>query len=80
MKKMMLGVAIVLGLVVAVSSEALAAGCHNDTRVSGYYRNNGTWVAPHYRTMPNHTQRDNWSSRPNRNPHTGAYGYGVPRY
>lgn len=29
--------------------------------VKGYYRSNGTYVAPHYRTSPNSTVTDNFS-------------------
>lgn len=43
-------------------------------RVSGHYKNNGTYVQPHYRTKTNNTQSDNWSSKPNVNPYTGKYG------
>lgn len=38
----------------------------------------GTYVKPHYRTSPNRTQRDNWSSKPNVNPTTGKPGTKVP--
>jgi hypothetical protein len=34
--------------IVLVSAGAASA----DTYVNGYYRNNGTYVAPHYRTSP----------------------------
>lgn len=80
MKKVLFSLSLMLTLV--VSSQALAAGCgsHNDTRVSGYYRNNGTYVQPHYRTRANNTQIDNWSCRPNQNPHTGAWGTRNPKW
>jgi len=42
--------------------------------VRGYTRNNGTYVAPHYRSDANNTVRDNWSYRGNSNPYTGATG------
>lgn len=48
--------------------------------VDGYTRSDGTKVAGHYRTKSNNTQKDNWSSKPNRNPHTGAKGYKIPKY
>lgn len=44
-------------------------------RVKGYYRKDGTYVRPHYRTAPNRTVRDNWSYKGNINPHTGKKGY-----
>ncbi|MGB3343076.1 MAG: SH3 domain-containing protein [Aequorivita sp.] len=46
--------------------------------VSGYYRSNGTFVQPHYRTAPNSTNRDNFSTRGNTNPYTGQAGYITP--
>lgn len=42
--------------------------------VNGYYRSNGTYVQPHYRTAPNSTTSDNYSTYPNYNPYTGQYG------
>jgi hypothetical protein len=45
---------------------------------SGYTRQNGTYVAPHYQTAPNQTKTDNWSSRPNVNPYTGKAGTKDP--
>lgn len=48
------------------------------TRVSGYTRSNGTYVAPYYRTSPNSTRFDNYSTRGNYNPYTGKKGYVNP--
>jgi hypothetical protein len=45
-----------------------------DVSVRGYFRSNGTYVRPHYRTYPNHTVRDNYSFHGNINPHTGKSG------
>ena len=45
-----------------------------DVYVSGYTKSNGTYVAPHYRTNPNSTTADNYSSGAY-NPHTVDYGY-----
>ena len=39
--------------------------------VKGYYRKNGTYVAPHYRTSPNKSRTDNYSYPGNLNPNTG---------
>jgi hypothetical protein len=43
-------------------------------QVDGYTRNNGTYVAPHYQTNPNSTQRDNYGTIGNQNPYTGQFG------
>ncbi|MEK8025025.1 hypothetical protein [Pseudaquabacterium rugosum] len=48
--------------------------------VSGYTKKDGTYVAPHNRTNRNDTQRDNWTSKPNTNPHTGKDGTKDPAW
>ena len=52
----------------------LPASAQYGQRVEGYYRSNGTYVQPHYRSSPNDTQRDNYSTYGNRNPYTGEQG------
>jgi hypothetical protein len=47
--------------------------------VRGYTRKNGTYVAPHRQTNANKTQRDNWSTKGNSNPHTGKQGTKAPK-
>jgi hypothetical protein len=42
--------------------------------VRGYYRKNGTYVQPHYRSSPNSTVTDNYSYKGNINPYTGTIG------
>ncbi|MCC0807505.1 hypothetical protein FPV16_14915 [Methylobacterium sp. W2] len=46
--------------------------------VSGYSRSNGTYVAPAHATNPNGSKSDNWSTRGNTNPYTGAAGTKSP--
>jgi hypothetical protein len=46
----------------------------SDTYVRGYYRKNGTYVQPHYRTNSNSTRLDNYSTRGNVNPYNGRVG------
>jgi hypothetical protein len=50
------------------------ADAQGRVRVRGYYRSDGTYVRPHYRSAPNHTRADNWSTRGNYNPYTGRAG------
>lgn len=50
----------------------------NHLRVSGYYRSNGTYVQPYFRTAPNSTTRDNFSTKGNTNPYTGKPGWIEP--
>lgn len=42
--------------------------------VRGYTTKRGTYVAPHRQTNPDHTQRNNYSTRGNVNPWTGKAG------
>ena len=81
------GVILVLMMVVG-SGEAHARGGWSGSRSIGpgigsnprsysvrpYVRRNGTYVAPHRRSMPNRTWQDNWSAKPNINPYTGKRG------
>lgn len=43
-------------------------------KVSGYTKKDGTYVAPHTRTTPNKTQRDNYGTKGNYNLDTGKTG------
>ena len=49
-------------------------GALAQTHVRGYYRKDGTYVEPHWRSNPNSTTYDNWSTRGNANPYTGEVG------
>ena len=49
-----------------------------DTWVNGYTKSNGTFVQGHYRSSPNNTRYDNWSSQGNVNPYTGTMGTRNP--
>jgi len=57
-------------------------------RVSGYYKSNGTYVAPYYRSNSDGNFYNNWSTKGNINPYTGSigtkttpsYNYYTPSY
>lgn len=49
-----------------------------DTYVNGYYRSNGTYVQPHYRTTADSNPYNNYSTKGNYNPYTGEKGYVNP--
>ncbi len=51
-----------------------------DTYVHGYYRADGTYVAPHWRSDANGNPDDNYSSPGNYNPHNGKIGGKEPTY
>lgn len=59
---------IVFAFTVVVSSADAA------TRVKGYYRKSGKYVAPHYKSTSNRTKFDNYSTKGNINPYTGKKG------
>ena len=70
---------IMLALLLASGTSAFAAGT---THVDGYVRKDGTYVAPHFRTTPDSSRSNNFSSQGNVNPYTGQTGtvnpYAVP--
>lgn len=53
---------------------AATSFAQTSTYVSGYTNSNGTYVQGYYRTIPNNTQNDNYSTIGNVNPYTGSYG------
>jgi hypothetical protein len=48
--------------------------------VKGYLSDEGTYVAPHYRTRSDSSTLNNWSTKGNSNPFTGSAGYKAPTY
>lgn len=67
---------IIFGVLVALTPTALWAADY----VHGYTRSNGTYVEPHYKTSPNNSTFDNYSTKGNVNPYTGAAGTVDPYY
>ena len=68
MKRLM--TSLVILAVVCVTNLTVQA----DVYVRGYYRSNGTYVSPHWRSDPDSNFWNNWSTYPNVNPYTGAVG------
>lgn len=56
----------------------LSSDAFSQVKVKGYYRSDGTYVKPHYRSSPDSTVNNNWSTEGNVNPYTGKEGY-LPR-
>ncbi len=52
--------------------------CEAAVHVRGYYRKNGTYVRPHYRSSPDGNPYNNWSYPGNVNPYTGKVAPGNP--
>ncbi|WP_290993258.1 hypothetical protein [Hyphomicrobium sp.] len=49
-----------------------------DEYVHGYTRSNGTYVEPYYKSSPNNSTFDNFSTKGNVNPYTGQEGTKNP--
>lgn len=69
---------LVASLVVLLCFFLVADAIAADTYVRGYTNRNNTYVEPHYRTAPNNTPYDNYSTRGNVNPYTGQVGTRDP--
>lgn len=74
----------ITGLLLTIVLAAIGADAAAQVRVKGYTRKDGTYVAPHYRSSPNSSKHDNYSTQGNYNPYTGKrgtvnpYSYPVP--
>lgn len=64
-KKWIIGAAMVL---------SFANVGYAQVHVDGYFKKNGTYVEPHYRSAPNSSISDNYSTKGNSNPYTGQMG------
>lgn len=72
MKTLSIAIAIFIGSF-SVSHAARSVHVRGSTN-----RRTGTYTAPHYRTAPNRTKADNWSTKGNVNPYTGKEGTKDP--
>ena len=69
MKKLMLAL---------IATALLAPPASAQVHVNGYVKKDGTYVAPYYRSSPNSTTLDNYSTKGNVNPYTGKAGTKDP--
>ncbi len=76
MKQLLFIIAMLFGTAILADAQVNP----NHVYVNGYTRSNGTYVQPHYRTAPNYTINDNFSTYPNVNPYTGKVGTVMPSY
>jgi hypothetical protein len=65
-------------LVLGIAALALSATASAQVHVHGYTTKNGTYVAPHYRSSPDSSKLNNWSTKGNINPYTGKAGTKDP--
>src|SRR5437764_245341 len=66
-----LGPGLVFLLLFSLNLLARGAGA---VHVGGYTTRSGTYVAPHYRSAPDSSKANNWSTKGNANPYTGKAG------
>lgn len=69
MRRLLLASAALVALTVTASAQV---------HVDGYTRRDGTYVAPHYRSAPDSSPYNNYSTSPNINPYTGQQGTQNP--
>ena len=65
-------------LITIIALSLLSFGAAADVWVKGYTTKNGTRVQGHYRSNPDKSYNNNWSTRANKNPHTGKVGENRP--
>jgi hypothetical protein len=80
MKQLILAGALVLAATAAQGQYQGTGSNPNSHPVQGYTTSSGTYVQPHVQTNPNGTQSDNYGTRGNVNPYTGAVGTRAPKY
>ncbi|PPK77291.1 hypothetical protein B0F87_102403 [Methylobacter tundripaludum] len=66
----------IIALIIVLFANAVVA----DEYVNGYIRSNGTYVEPHYRSSPDSSTYNNYSTQGNTNPYTGTQGTISPNY
>jgi hypothetical protein len=73
MKKIIFFLALIFSLTITVSVDA------KTIKVKSYYKpSTGTYVNSYYKTSPNKTKLDNYSTKYNYNPYTGKRGFSNP--
>jgi hypothetical protein len=62
----------------ALAALALSSAAIGQVHVRGYTTKRGTYVAPYWRSSPDHNTLNNWSTVGNVNPYTGVEGTRNP--
>ena len=80
MKKLIVA-AVLVTITTAAQAQGYGYGSNSSSHQrSGYVTQSGTYVAPSRATNPNNSQMDNFGTRGNVNPYTGAAGTRTGRY
>ncbi len=61
-------------ILVFLSLSLCSAFSKKPIKVRGYFKKNGTYVSPYYRSAPDKSVKNNWSTKGNINPITHKYG------
>lgn len=80
MKALILAGALALSATAAQAQYYGTGSNSNSHGTSGHFRSNGTYVQPYTSTNPDNTQRNNYGTSGNYNPHNGSFGHRTPRY
>jgi len=68
------GSCLVLASLLTTSLPSSSLASEGRVYVRGHVRSNGSYVMPHYRSSPDRSFWNNWSTRGNVNPYTGQLG------
>jgi hypothetical protein len=80
MKQIILAAALAIVATVA-QAQYIGTGSNPSSHpVQGYTTSSGIYVPPHEQTNPNSAQSDNYGTRGNVNPYTGAVGTRNPQH
>jgi len=72
MRRLVFSIIVVALILIPALTQAQYYG--RDVQVNPYLRQDGTYVQPHHRTVPDGNPFNNYSTRGNRNPYTGQMG------
>lgn len=64
----------IIGVVSMLTLGLITSTFASTVKVKGYTKKNGTYVQPSYKTSPNKTKLDNYSTKGNYNPYSGKTG------
>ena len=71
-------VTIFIGVLLIAGSFAISTEAKT-IKIKSYYKPSiGKYINSYYKTSPNKTKLDNWSTKGNSNPFTGKKGYAKP--
>jgi len=69
-----------LSILLAITALTVIPQVNAQTYVGGYQRSDGGYVNGHYRSTADGNFNNNWSTKGNYNPYTGAAGTRTPQY